>query len=105
MGSRRTGGTVSDETPARLRVPVGTILGRATELERPWASWFVVSADFFRVAGIDVVAGRGIDATDREGSAPVAVINRMAAERYFDGPADAVGRSVVIHDAARPLAS
>jgi len=48
--------------------------------------------------GIRVLAGRGFvsgDAADRQ---PVAVLNRMAAERYFDRLDNAIGRTVTIHD-------
>ena len=78
----------------------GTLRDGGTEQDRPWASWFVVTPDFFRVTGIGVLAGRPIDGSDRESTAAVAVINRMAADRFFDGVTNAVGRSVVIHDSA-----
>ncbi|HYN10316.1 MAG TPA: ADOP family duplicated permease [Vicinamibacterales bacterium] len=69
--------------------------------ERPWACWFDVSPGFFRAAGIRVLAGRGFGADDSANRQPVAVLNKMAAERYFDSVQNAVGRTVTIHDAER----
>jgi putative ABC transport system permease protein len=69
--------------------------------ERPWACWFDVSPGFFRTAGIRVLAGRAFGADDMAGRQPVAVLNQMAAERYFDSVQNAVGRIVTIHDAER----
>jgi predicted permease len=85
----------------QARVLTGTRHDGATEQDRPWASWFAVTSGFFAAAGIEVVAGRPLQAIDRDGAEPVAVLNRLAADRYFDGTANAVGRRVVIHDALR----
>jgi len=77
----------------------GTPKGDAgNEREAPWASWFTVSDGFFESAGIPVIAGRTLQPDDRAGRQPVAVIDRTAAEKYFDGAADAVGRTITIHD-------
>lgn len=43
-----------------------------------------VSPEYLDVLGIRLVAGRGIEATDRAGSEPVAVINSELARRLFD---------------------
>jgi putative ABC transport system permease protein len=69
--------------------------------ERPWACWFDVSPGFFQAAGIRVLAGRPFGADDAAGRQQVAVLNKMAAERYFDSVQNAVGRTVTIHDAER----
>jgi putative ABC transport system permease protein len=79
----------------------GTLHDDVKQEDKPWASWFDVSPGFFPAAGIRVLAGRGFAGDDRAGSQPVAVLNRMAAERYFDDIGNAVGRTVTIHDAER----
>ena len=77
----------------------GTPKGEAgNEREQPWASWFAVSDGFFETTGIPVIAGRTIHPDDRAGRQTVAVIDRIAAEKYFDSVADAVGRTITIHD-------
>jgi len=45
----------------------------------------VVSADFFRVMGIPLVAGREFRDSDTAGAPGVAVINQALAKKYFDG--------------------
>jgi predicted permease len=79
----------------------GTLHDGVRQEEKPWASWFDVSPGFFDAAGIEVLAGRGFAGDDRAGRQPVALLNRMAAERYFDDVRNAVGRTVTIHDAER----
>jgi putative ABC transport system permease protein len=64
--------------------------------EKPWVSWFAAGPGFFKAAGIPVIAGRGIDASDRAGGQMVAVLGRAAAEKYFDGVGAAIGRSLVV---------
>jgi putative ABC transport system permease protein len=78
------------------RLLAGTHREAATEDDRPWASWYAVSPAFFRAAGMPLLAGRGFDATDREGSQPVAILSRRAAEQYFDSMAGAVGRTISV---------
>jgi putative ABC transport system permease protein len=84
-----------------IRPLSGTLHDGLKPEEQPWASRFKVSPGFFEAAGIDVLAGRPFAPDDRAGRQPVAVLNRMAAERYFDDLPNAVGRSVTIHDAER----
>ena len=62
--------------------------------DKPWASWFAATPDFFRAAGIPLLAGRAFSDADRDGAQPVAVINRLGAERYFDDVQRALGRTV-----------
>ena len=59
---------------------------------------------FFSTMGITMLAGRPFQSSDRSGSEQVAVLNRLAAEKYFDRLDDAVGRTIVVHDpvARRP---
>ncbi len=51
-----------------------------------------VSPDYFRVMGIDVVAGRPIDERDVAGSTPAVVVNETLAELLWPGE-EAVGRT------------
>ena len=78
------------------RLLSGTKREAATEDDRPWATWFAVSPGFFRTAGVPLLAGRGFEASDREGSQPVAILSRRAAEKYFDAIPDAIGRTVTV---------
>jgi putative ABC transport system permease protein len=66
------------------------------ENDVPWASWYSVTPDYFRVAGVPIEGGRGFTDADASASQPVAIINRLAAERYFGGPAAALGRQVTL---------
>jgi len=54
-----------------------------------------VSPDSFRAGGQRLVDGRLLGASDRGGSARVAVVNRQLASRYFQGGA-AVGRDIYL---------
>jgi predicted permease len=58
-----------------------------------------VMPDVFRVMRIRVVAGRGLDSTDRAGSPPVAVVNRSFAKQYWPGES-AVGKRLRRHGPA-----
>lgn len=50
--------------------------------------YLAVTPEFMDALGMRIVEGRSIDATDVEGGRPVALINRLAAERYWpDGRA------------------
>jgi putative ABC transport system permease protein len=57
-----------------------------------------VSADYFRVMGIPLAAGRAFDATDREGTPAVAVINAWAANHWWPGES-AVGKVFAVDTA------
>jgi putative ABC transport system permease protein len=85
-----------------IRQLSGTKNDGAREEDRPWASWFAVSADYFGGSGVRLLAGRGIEATDREGTQPVAVISKLAADKYFGGVNDALGRTVTISGRGAP---
>jgi predicted permease len=52
-----------------------------------------ISADYFRVLRVPQLRGRPFDATDRETSEAVAIINDAAARHYFPGE-DPVGRTI-----------
>ncbi len=81
----------------------GTILldGRSfAPDEQPGARVRFVHGDYFGVAGISVLRGRGFTAEDL-GGAPVAVVNQRFAERYWPG-GDAVGQRIAFRDFGGP---
>jgi predicted permease len=45
----------------------------------------MVGADYFKAAGTRIVAGREFQASDRRSGEPVAIVNRAAAERFWNG--------------------
>jgi len=53
-----------------------------------------VGPDYLRTLRIALVAGREFDDHDDAASAPVAVVNRTLAERFWGSPAAAIGRRV-----------
>jgi putative ABC transport system permease protein len=59
--------------------------------DRPNANFEQVTADYFRVIGQSVVAGRGILEDDSDEKQPVAVVNEAFARRHF-GSDSALGR-------------
>ena len=95
-----TGAAVTSHLPVLdteiIRTLDGTSRDRDGADSKPFASYFAVTPEFFHVAGIELVAGRAPAASDTAASQPVAVINRMAAEKYFDSIAQALGRTVTI---------
>ncbi len=62
----------------------------ATEREYPQARSVTISADFFDVLRVGV-EGRGFDSRDSAGGAPVAIVNRAFATKYF--PDGAIGQT------------
>ena len=61
--------------------------------QRIYAQIRHVMPNVFRVLGVRVVAGRGIDSTDRADGRPVAVVNRALAQAYWPGD-DPVGKRI-----------
>src|SRR5262245_5191669 len=59
----------------------------------------LVSGEYFKGVGIGAAAGRliGLD-DDRSGAAAVAVMSFAASEKWFGGPANAIGQSVVLNN-------
>ena len=51
---------------------------------------------FFKTSGMPLLAGRGFEPSDRDGTQPVAILSRRAAEKYFDAIPDAIGRTITI---------
>lgn len=66
----------------------------------PIAPIVVVGGDYFQTMGIPLLRGRLFDERDREGAAPVVIVNRELARRHF-GDADPVGRRLR-HGPERP---
>ncbi len=57
-----------------------------------------INDEFLAAAGIELLAGRGFDATDVVNGEPVALVNEELVRRFFP-QGDAVGRTVRINDA------
>ena len=68
-------------------------LAYPTDRDVPNARWYAVSDGFFETFGIPIARGRGITASDLRESAPVAVVNRAFADKYFPGK-DPVGQRI-----------
>jgi predicted permease len=70
-----------------------TIDGRPTARaeDRPWAVTATVSEKYFSTAGVPIVAGRAFAAEDQPGRAPVAIVNKEMARRYWGNPERALG--------------
>jgi putative ABC transport system permease protein len=60
-----------------------------------------VSHNYFKVMGIDVLAGRGLSADDRAGRPRVVVINRAMARRHFPGE-DPIGKTAYLQRLTEP---
>lgn len=72
------------------------IRGR-TDLQGTTTAFRMVTHDYFRTLGIPVRHGRGFEPSDREGSAPVVVINEALAAKFFPGE-DPIGRVLQTFD-------
>jgi predicted permease len=57
-----------------------------------------VASQYFRTLDIPIVAGREFDDHDDATSAPVTVVNRTLAEKFWGGAANALGKQVRIGD-------
>ncbi len=53
-----------------------------------------VTPDYFRTMRIPVLSGRGFEDADREGTAPVAIVNEAFAREYWPGSPDVIGKLV-----------
>lgn len=56
-----------------------------------------VTPDFLRVMGIPLLAGRGVEATDRAGQPSVVVVNQAAADAFWPGESP-IGRQLNLFD-------
>ena len=78
-----------------IMMPV-VIPGRPTADGRPRpAGADFVGPDYFGTVGLTLLEGRGFSVDDREGSARVAVVNKLFERRYFGGQ-HAVGQCVTL---------
>jgi predicted permease len=59
-----------------------------------------VDAEYFRTAGIPIVAGRGFERGDMLGGSPSVIVNRTLASRYWPGRSP-IGETVTVHKAAQ----
>ena len=59
----------------------------------PRADFRTANPDYFRAAGIPVVAGRSFSTTDRRGSARVVVVNQTFVDKVFPGE-DPIGKRI-----------
>jgi predicted permease len=67
----------------------------------PHADYNVISREFFQTVGARAVRGRGFTANDREGSAPVALVNGELARRYWPDE-EPIGKRIRLSAAAGP---
>jgi putative ABC transport system permease protein len=68
----------------------------------PRATWVAVSPDYARTLKVPMVRGRFIEASDRESTAPVVVVSRGLAEKYW-GDADPVGEHLTFQGQSRTI--
>ncbi len=83
-------------SPFRWGIPISfTAVGQdgTVAANIPPSFYDSVSPDYFRAAGIPLLAGRLFDATDRAGGKPVVLLSAAAARRLF-GNDDPVGRFI-----------
>jgi len=66
--------------------------------DEPWAAWYAVGPGFARALGMPVLRGRFIEPADRKTAAPVAVVNTLAASRFFGGVDAALGQTLRLSD-------
>jgi predicted permease len=54
----------------------------------------VIGSDYFRTLRIDLITGRAFEERDTDTAAPVIIVNRTMAERFWGGAANAIGKRV-----------
>jgi putative ABC transport system permease protein len=59
-----------------------------------FASHFIITSDYLKTMGIPIVEGRGINAEDKQGSPPVALVSQETARRYWPNES-AVGKRII----------
>jgi putative ABC transport system permease protein len=77
--------------------------GRAVPLEgaEPWALQVGVSADALGALGVPMLGGRPISRNEEATLAPVALLGREAAARYFETPGQAIGQVMEVIEGDR----
>ncbi len=90
-----TGAALASDGPLDVSVSAGLRIEAQPRSEGslPDNAWQIVSADYFRTAGIPLRRGRLFDERDRAGSLPVAVINETMARTHWRA-GDAVGQRI-----------
>lgn len=63
--------------------------------EGPSAQYNVVTGDYFKAAGIRLIAGRTFDATDDRAGGATIVVNSVMARELFGSESNALGRQVI----------
>jgi predicted permease len=71
-----------------LSPPAGSLIAEPRAVD-----WSYVTADYFRVFGIPVAAGRSFDERDGLAASPIAIVNEAFARAYF-GRVDVVGETI-----------
>jgi predicted permease len=62
--------------------------------KNPTANYNVVAGDYFKAAGIRLLAGRAFDATDDDANRATIIINRVVAKELFGSESAAIGREL-----------
>lgn len=74
------------------------VIGRPTPKsgEAPSADYAVISGEYFRAAGIELLKGRMFDGRDQASTTPVVIVNRQFAKTVF-ADSVAIGRQIVTY--------
>ena len=81
----------------------GFILEGQEDEAEECAEFRAVSPSYFEVMGVRSLAGRGFSAADDASAPPVAIIDRIMAERFWPGVTEAIGHQVTIFDQPRTI--
>jgi len=57
-----------------------------------------IGPDYFRTLGIPLMAGREFGERDDETASPVAIVNSTLAQRFWNGPVNAIGKRIRVGD-------
>jgi putative ABC transport system permease protein len=87
--------TTIDLAPVYTYATEGADLTDRAEPER--VTSLRVGADYFRVLGVQLIAGRPFDRTDERADAGVVVIRERLWREYFGGRPDAIGQSLSLN--------
>jgi putative ABC transport system permease protein len=71
---------------------------RPTRTKYPNAGYNSITPDYFRTMGMRLLEGRSFNESDREGSAPVVIINHAMARRHWPGKSPLGERIKIIPD-------
>ena len=69
--------------------------GEPEPAEVPWASWRLITGDYFRTLGLPVLRGRTFDEQDRIGGPPRVIVSERVADRLWPGQ-DPLGRMAIL---------